>query len=361
MSNTSPFLNSDETTPLELVGSFNVPLGNVTMTLNNRIIVSHHPMFETDIRVSEMISKTELKPFPDLRWNTPQIGTDEYLDAVLGLRSDGDGLVWLLDMGSRSLVQPKLLAYDTMRNQVARIVPIADAALSRHSELNDFVIDERHGKIYIADEGVGRGGDGSDGALVIVDIATGAARRCLAGSPCTTPEPGRSIVVDGRPMFRKGLLLKSPMQVGCDGIALDSASEWLYFGPLNGSRVYRLRVADLTDDNLDDARLLARAETWAERPNAGGMSIDEAGNLYLTEVGNRAVGVIPFTDQRYRTLARHPDMLWPDGLSFGPDGFCYVTIAQLPLSPPLNDGQNGSRPPYHLGRFRPLAPGRVGH
>jgi sugar lactone lactonase YvrE len=151
------------------------------------------------------------------------------------------------------------------------------------------------------------------------------------------------------------------MRAGTDGIALDHRSEWLYYGPLNGRSVHRVRVADLLNEALSDQGLGSRIERYAERPNAGGMSIDAEDNLYLTEVEHRAVGVIPARDRTYRRLAEHPDMLWPDGLSAGPDGYLYVTVDQLSKAPPLNGGKDVSAPPYLLMRFKPLAPGRLGH
>lgn len=345
----------------EIAARIDLPLGNATFTPDGRIIASHHPMFETSVRVSEIVSPTETRPFPNPEWNTPRDGTESYLDAVLGLRSDADGVVWMLDMGSRSKITPKLVAWDTRVDRLHRVIPLGAPATIRESEPNDLVIDARHDRVYIADEGVGNGGDGSKGALIVVDLGSGEARRVLQGHRSTTPEPDRPIVVEGREMRRQGLLLRSPMRVGADGIALDHRSEWLYHGPLNASQVYRVRVADLLDAGLDEAALGRRVEPYAARPNGGGMSIDAADNLYLTEVEGRAVGVIPAADRTYRRLATHPDMLWPDGLSAGPDGFLYVTIAQLPLSPPLNGGTDGSRPPYLLARFRPLAAGRLGH
>ena len=347
-------------TPVEIAARLPVPLGNVTITPDGRTVVSHHPMFETAARVSEVTSPTTLKPFPNEAWNTPRSGAEDYLDGVLGLRSDSEGTVWMLDMGTRTGITPKLVAWDTRQDRLARIIPLSEPATRRNSEPNDFVIDEPNQRIYITDEGVGRGGDGSAAALIVVDLKAGRARRVLEGHASTRPEDV-PITVDGRILVKQQKDGNSAsMRSGADGVTLDHRSEWLYYGPLNGGAVYRLRVADLLDERLDPGELGRRVERYADRPNAGGIAIDRDDNLYLTEIENRAIGIIPAKDRRYRRFATHPDMLWPDGFGAGADGWIYVTVTQLALAATLNGGKDGSAPPFLLARFKPLADGKVG-
>ena len=342
-----------------------LPLGNPAFTRDGRLFVSHHPMFETATRVSEVVAPGELRPFPDAHWNDPAASADQRLDSVLGLRSDAEDRLWLLDMGSRGGTPPRFVVWDTRGSaggtgRLDRILPITPGALSRHSEPNDFVLDARNNAAYIADEGVGRDGDGSGGALIVVDLGTGLSRRRLHGTRSTRAE-AVPMLVDGREVRKTGKGGgTSPMHVGCDGIMLDHRSEWLHYGPASGGASYRVRVADLLDPGLPDAELAARVERYASRPNAGGYAIDAEDNLYMTEIGGRAIGVIPAADRTYRRLAEHPEMLWPDGLTWGPDGMLYTTVSQLPLAAPLNGGMRGDRQPHLLMRMRPLAPGRVG-
>ena len=114
------------------------------------------------------------------------------------------------------------------------------------------------------------------------------------------------ITVDGRKLTvgDEARILK----VGVDGITVDLVFEWLYFAPLNGSRVYRIKLDDIANVQLTDVELGNRVEEYAHKPNNGGLGIDRDGNLYLTAVEGTTVGVISATDRKYREYAGHPEM-----------------------------------------------------
>ena len=77
-------------------------------------------------------------------------------------------------------------------------------------------------------------------------------------------------------------------------------------------------------------------------------------------LGNNAIGVTR-PDGGYQILARDDErVLWPDGLSYGPDGYFYVTVNQLHRSAVFNAGEESSEPPFLVMRFQPLAPSAIG-
>lgn len=214
-----------------------------------------------------------------------------------------DGALWLLDSasttecakgGSAALV-PKLVAWGRRANKVARVIESPSPASIPGSQHNDFVVDLKNQVIVIADEAIGEDsvGYGDSAALVVVDLETGKSRRVLQGHESTRPlrEPIRWDV--GQPT--EGSV---GLNVGADGITRDRAGEWLYHAPLNNFKVHRARMGDLLDAKLGDAELGARVQTWSDKPFAGGMTTDAKGNLYVTEVGERAVGIIPATAAR---------------------------------------------------------------
>ena len=105
----------------EIVARLPQSVGNIAITPDNQIIFSHHPFFSPDVRVARLTSPTTFQPFPNADWNTPRKGTDHYLDNVLGLRSDENGVVWIIDMGFRTKITPKLVGWNTRADRLERM------------------------------------------------------------------------------------------------------------------------------------------------------------------------------------------------------------------------------------------------
>jgi hypothetical protein len=66
-------------------------------------------------------------------------------------------------------------------------------------------------------------------------------------------------------------------------------------------------------------------------------------------------------DGRLRTLLKDPVLRWPDGFSFGPDGWLYVTCSALHHVIFRSADHVRSQAPYQIFRFRPGPTGIPGH
>ena len=360
---------------LEVLARLDGPgVGGITQMPDGRLIVGYHPFYGHAVQVALLnADRRTTTPYPSADWQSCKTADGQWksdfsrcLDWVLGLHTDAEGTLWLLDSakttdrakGRPAGLVPKLVAWDTRANKLLRVIEIPEPASIPESQHNDFVVDLKHRVIVIADEAIGEnsGGYGGKAALVVVDLKTGKSRRVLQGHESTRPlrEPIRWDV--GQPTEGK-----VDLHVGADGIALDPASQWLYYAPLNNRTVYRVRMSDLLDAKLSVAELGARVQTWSDKPFAGGMTIDANGNLYLTEVGERAVGIIPADTRRYRRYVQDPGMVWPDGVVYVSDGWMVTGAAQLPLVGALQkDGVARNKAPYLIYRFRPEAAGTPG-
>ncbi len=337
--------------------------GNPALTPDGRLILSLHPFpfgEPSPHRVVEVLEDGGTRPFPNEAWSTAPDGDGIGLSAVIGVQSDRRGVVWILDMGGGGL-PPKLVAWDTRRDELYRVLTIPPHATVPNSFQQDFAIDEVRGAIFIADVGRGDLFGPSNPAIVAVDLETGYVRRALEGHPSLQPEEGLSVVIEGGTIRAEDAQggLDEP-KIGLDPIVIDPANEWVYYGSVHGTSVYRVRSADLLDLSLPREELLARVERYGEKPPCDGISIDAAGNVYVTDLENNAVGVTA-PDGSYRVLVSDDEHLsWPDGFSFGPDGHLYVAVSQLHRSAVFNAGEETSRAPFEVMRLRPLAPSAVG-
>lgn len=338
----------------EVYASVNEAVGNIAFTAQGDVVYSHHPFFYPKYRVMKYDAETKTsEPFPNEAWNTPRKGDDHYLSNVLGIRNDANGIVWMLDMGKRNAVTPKIVGWNTHTNKLEKIYYLSESALTPTSQPNDMIVDTKNGVFIIADEGIGNGGDGSTAALITVDMRTGMTRRLLEGSKTTLPE-NIPTIINGKPLSING----NDLLVGCDGITADKDYEWLYYAPLNGKNIYRIKIINLIDKNLNESELSKHIETYAEKPNNGGLSIDVEGNLYLTAVETQSVAIILAKDRSLHTLTTHENLIWPDGVSYNVvDGYMYVSAAQVNLGAVFNNGVNKSKPPFYIFRFKPITNG----
>lgn len=344
---------------LETVAELSVCPGNITVTPDSRIIVSLHPFYSPENRVVELTRTGGLIPFPDAAWNTGAKGKDS-LDSVLGIQCDAKGVVWMLDNGIRGGSAPRLVGWDTVNKRLARIIPFKPPVVPREpvfpddAFFNDLAVDLTHNAIYVSHSaGI------EDSALIVVNLATGEARRVLQGHESMVPEQ-RDLVMNGKALnYTLPDAGRLKLLIGVNPIALDAADEWLYYGTMNGKSMYRIRTSDLVNTELTYDELAQRVERYSEKPICDGISLDNAGNIYISDLQAKSVGVIR-PDRSYSTLITDPRISWPESFSFGPDGYLYFVASQLHLSAPLNEGKNKAIPPFYVFRIKPLAPGTVG-
>lgn len=326
-----------------------LPPGNIAITPHGRIVVSLHQHFAPELRAVELKQGADPAPFPNEALARFDAANPLSLDSVLGVQSDDRGVVWLLDNGMREKTTPKLLAWDTQGDELHRVIWLPKPVSIDGSFLNDLAIDEKRGAIYIADPATP-----TTSALVVVDLATGAARRVLQGHASVVPEAASpDLVIDGTPvevLTPDGRKVRP--RVGVNPIALDPRDEWLYFGPMHGMHHWRVRADDLANAALSPADLAARVEKLATRPMSDGSIVDAHGNIYITDIANGAVGVLK-PDGMYETIARDPLLSWPDAFAFAPDGKLYVVANQLHRGPVLNAGTDAAVRPFRILMFDP--------
>lgn len=330
--------------------------GGMTITPSGSYIVSCHQFFNPEMKVMRLNKDGIWEPFPNRAMNTGEGNAPLVLDSVLGVECDKDGIVWMLDNGRRTEKQPKLVAWNTKKKRLHRVIPITEAALVETSFLDDLALDPEEPFIYLADPA---GGD--DAALIVVDLVTGLSRRVLHGDYAVRAGKiglqmdGQAVVVkrpDGRQV--------KPLS-GVNPITVDKKGRWLFFGPMNSRILYQIETKDLRNSALLEAELAGRIKRVSgQKPIASSMSIDSKGNIYFADIQRHAITYISVVDQRLHTLITDSRILWPDGLCFGTDGKLHFFTSQLHRSAIFNAGKDRSQPPFWLFKIKAKASGTVG-
>lgn len=307
---TAPLLDSNA---LEEVLAYAEPIGNVAVNRDGRVFFTVHPEARpTGNKLLEYVDGASV-PFPDGK------SQQQLFDTVLGVAIDRFDRLWTIDHGNHGLRTARLLAFDLATRELVYDKSFDEQIAPLGSFLQDLQVSADGRTVVIADTSLWR----KSPALIVYDTESQAARRLLDGHPLVAAE-NYLITANGRPMSFGGGLVA--LRGGVDGIAL--GDEWLYFGALSGGSLYRVRLSDIRDPSIADSQLESSVERVAAKPLSDGLSLDRAGNVYITDVEHNAIFRLDASGEM-ATLVRSPGIRWPDALSFGPDGWLYVADSAL--------------------------------
>lgn len=336
----TPRLQGDR---LEPVANLDHPPGNVAVSAEGRVFFTFHPDANPPVKVAELVDGKPV-PYPDEAWQQRRGDGQPHFQTPLAMRIDAKNRLWVLDHASYAMGQPRLVAFDLATGKPAVVHELTSDAAPFLSMLNDFQVSPDASTVYIAEASpiLHRP------ALIVLDVASGKSRRVLEGHPSVQAQD-YLLQAPGRDMIAYGLYaLKIPV----DSIALDAPGEWLYYGPLSGDRMYRVRTADLDDASLAPQDLAARVEDYGPKTISDGLTTDVAGNVYVSDPEHSAVLIL--TPQRELvTLVEDDRLRWPDGFSFGPDGWLYVTASALQDVLFVSDAHVRASAPFQIFRFKP--------
>ena len=318
------------------------PPGNVAVSSTGQVFMSNHHFYGVDSRIVELKKDGSIVDYPNTEFN-------QNLNPVLGVVIDEQGILWMLETASTDGVG-RLIGWDTQQNRLYKMISLAAPVLPDNSFLNDLAVDRQHEAVYISDPA-----GGSNAALIVVDLTSGTARRVLDGSVYTRPE-NVDTVINGNTLSIGG----QPIRIGVDSLTIDPNNEWVYFGALSGEKLYRVHTQYLLDAKLSANMLRSKVEFYANKPVSDGITIDNGGNIYVTDISNNAVGYID-TDRQYHILHQDSDKFsWSDGFSTTADGKLLVTVNKLHQSPAVNNQQDKSDGHYYIIQFDALTETTVG-
>lgn len=329
---------------LEEVLSYPLPIGNVAVSATGRVFFTVHP--EARPKGNKLLEFVDGAAVP-----YPGIGQQaELFDTVLGVAIDRQGNLWTIDHGNHGTRSVRLLAFDLDSGKIVHDHRLPAEIAPAGSFLQDLQVSADGRTIIIADASFWR----KRPAIIVYDVESAAARRALESHPSVFAE--KFVIAHGgnEMRFFGGLVA---LRGGVDGIAL--GPEWLYYGALSGSSLYRVRLRDLRDSALPPAQLARRVEEYSAKPLSDGFSTDVEGHVYVTDVEHNAIFRIG-EDRDPVTLLRSTRVRWPDALSFGPDGWLYVADSALQEVVLQSQENIQANSPYRIFRFRPGVAGIPG-
>jgi sugar lactone lactonase YvrE len=331
---------------LQLVLAHPEPIGNVAVSAAGRVFFTLHPEARPEgPRLLEW-RNDRAEPFPE-----PELQAAIF-ETPLGIVVDRQERLWVIDSGRHGLSRPRIIALDLASGRVTHEHVFPRSVAPRGSFLQDLQVDPAGRVVYVADTSFWR----KSPALIVYDSATRRARRVLERHPSTLPQDWTIRTPMREMRFLGGVVAFKP---GLDGIALDPAGQWLFYGGMAHDTLYRVPTGALLNDQLAPEELARRIEAVGHKPLSDGLSADVSGNVYITDVEHGAV-LRMAPGGELTTIVRSPRIRWADGLSFGPDGWLYLADSGLPEVLLKTRGHIREHGPYHVYRFRPGTTGVPG-
>lgn len=343
---------------LETVATFSGPMPTgVTVSRGGRIFVNFPrwgdrvPYTVAELRGGRAVPY----PNPEVnRYDPARIA--ECFVSVQSVVVDPKDRLWILDTGSiqfgrTSSGGPKLIGVDLKTNRIVKKILFPPRVALPTSYLNDVRFDLRRGRAgyaFITDSS-----SKGPNALIVVDLATGQARRRLEDHPSLRAEPRFLPLVEGRMLMnRPPNAAPSHLSVGVDGIALRGDGKRLFYCPLASRRLYSIEVDALINPDVLEDRLEQLVVDHGEKGGGSdGLEADDRGRIYLTQYEHNAI-LRRYPNGLYETLVRDPRLLWPDTLSLAENGYLYVIANQLHRQPGFHRGYDRREKPYSLFRIK---------
>ena len=192
---------------LTQVAQFDHQVTGISVTADGRRFVNF-PRWTDDapISVAEILPNGTLRPYPDADWNSwrnakmAKLSVGDHFVCVQSIVADDHGNLWVVDPGAPGNEKilpgaPKLVRIDLKSNRVTKVIAIPPNVALEGTYLNDIRFSP-DGKIgYITDSG-------TRGAIIVVDLDSGASFRALDGQASTQIEKDVQVTVDGHKLVR---------------------------------------------------------------------------------------------------------------------------------------------------------------
>jgi sugar lactone lactonase YvrE len=341
---------------VEQVAAFDgaMPTG-VTVSPSGRTFLNYPQWGDNPPFAVGELKNGKVSAYPNAAINTPDLSHPaETFLSVQSVVADGADRLWVLDTAAPGFKEPvaggaKLVGIDLATNQVVKTIVLGSDVVLPTTYLNDVRLDLRQGTggiAYITDSSVK-----GPGGIIVVDLASGQAKRRLSGHPTTMPDKDFVPIVEGKPLLNRPKGQKpTAWLVASDGIAISPDGATLFYCALSSRHLYAVPTALLRDEKATDATIAAAIKDLGLKGASDGLAEDSAGRIYGGDYEHNAIR--RYENGQWATIAQDPRIKWPDTFSVSSDGYLYFTANQLYRQGGFNEGVDRRRKPYELLRIK---------
>lgn len=319
-------------------GSARAPIAGIHFDARGRAFVSTPRLLSAGAPATLNILDTRpvsgparLAAFPSAEANAVAGAPDQHLRNVLGFHIDRrNGWLWALDQGfvagesEAPAGAQKVMVYDLATGKLVKRIGLDGAADRRGSFLNDIAVDEARRIAYISDSGL-RSAPANQVGLIVVEYASGHARRLLDNHPSLRVEPGATVMSNGSAVWPG-----KPLLLGINGIALSADARTLYWAVTTGTHAHSIPTSALRDRHASAATVAAAVRELGDvGGNTDGIVTGRDGMLYITDVTRS--GIVRYDSSRkvMSLIASDDGIRWPDTPTIAPDGAVVFTSSNL--------------------------------
>lgn len=330
-------LKKESTNLLEVVSEMNIRPGNVAVNNKGVVYSTIHPLGNPSMQLVIIKDPKTIEAFPNSSWQrkADQKATASSFDTPLGITTDENGNVWVIDMGL-NLGQTRLFCFNSESKEIIFSLTFPDEVAPKGSFIQDLAVDIKNGFIYLADI--------ANPGIVVVNIKTKAVRR-LKQHPSFLSEDVDA-VIDFEIINFGG----KPARVGINPITISADKETVFYGAMNGKTWYSISAKAIRDNKKEDV-ILATIKKVGNKPISDGVATDKNGNHYFTNLNDKGIDIWNAKTKKLAPFIRDSRLLWLDNVSLYGE-YLYIAVNQLHKTPAFTSTTDLGKPPYFIYRIK---------
>jgi len=239
-----------------------------------------------------------------------------------------------------------VIAFDLNTDKVVHEYVFPKNVAKKLSFFNDLSISQDGKYVVVANVSF----FGRKPSLAVYNTETGESKNLLEAHPSMKDEGYVPVTPTKKMRFFGGII---DLLTGIDGIDFSRDGKYVYYAPMGHSELFRIPAQILTDFSKTEEELSAAVESVSKKPLSDGIRTDYSGNIYITDIENQGVYVVPPLGDGY-TLIKDERIRWADGLSLGSDGMFYLADSAIPDQMLQSKKHMRANAPYYIFRFKSL-------